>query len=164
MTFFALAALADPDAPQRWLRLLLAGAALGMAVTEGADVGAIYSLYVAAFVIYQTWTLEGSHVKNLAWGFGRLALVATCAAVLAAQSIHGLIGTSIVGIKGTQQDAKTKAPENMVARLRQAMLDQVPGATGRHHTRGKHHSITQQRADDLVYFLIGHHSFPVTAL
>ena len=108
MVFLALAALADASSPQRWLRVILAGMALGMAVTEGADVGAIFSLYVAAFVIYQTWTVEGPLVKNVVAGGGRLMLVAVCAAFLAAQSIHGLIGTEITGVKGTQQDAQTK--------------------------------------------------------
>jgi hypothetical protein len=83
--------------------------AVGMAVTEGADVGAIYSLYVAAFVIYQIWTTGASPLKSLAGGFARLALVVVCAAFLAAQSIHGLIDTSIRGIKGTDQDVQTKA-------------------------------------------------------
>jgi hypothetical protein len=108
MAFFALAALADTTSPQRWLRVVLAGLALGMAVTEGADVGALFSLYVAAFVLYQVWTVAGPRATRLAAGAGRLLLVAVCAAFLAAQSIHGLVGTSITGIKGTQQDAQTK--------------------------------------------------------
>ena len=108
MCFFALALLADPAARQRWLRVILAGMALGMGVTEGADIGAIFSLYVAAFVLYQTWTVEGPAVKKLAISMGRLALVAVCAAFLAAQAIHGLVTTSISGVKGAQQDAQTK--------------------------------------------------------
>jgi len=109
MTFLALAALADPAAPGRWLRVALAGMAVGMAVTEGADVGAIYSVYVAAFLVYQIWTSEGSPVGRVAVGLGRLALVVICAGFLAAQSIHGLIDTSIRGVKGAQQDVQTKA-------------------------------------------------------
>ncbi|HUC86689.1 MAG TPA: hypothetical protein VL970_15940, partial [Candidatus Acidoferrales bacterium] len=109
MIFLALAALADTSAPRRWLRVVLAGMAVGMAVSEGADVGAIYSLYVAAFVVYQMWTTGGSPVKSVAFGLGRLTLVVLCAGFLAAQSIHGLVDTSIIGVKGAQQDAKTKA-------------------------------------------------------
>jgi hypothetical protein len=41
MIFFALAALADTSSPARWLRVVLAGLAVGMAVTEGADIGAL---------------------------------------------------------------------------------------------------------------------------
>jgi hypothetical protein len=109
MTFFALAALADPAAPRRWLRVVLAGMALGMAVTEGADVGAIFSFYAAAYIIYQAWATPGAGLKSFAGGFARLALVAVCAGFLAAQSLHGLIDTSIRGVKGAQQDAETKA-------------------------------------------------------
>jgi hypothetical protein len=108
MIFFALAALADTSSPRRWLRVALAGLAVGMGVTEGADVGALFSLYVGAFVIYQAWTVEGPRVKNLAGGVGRLALVAVCAAFLAAQAISGLVATEIKGVKGTQQDAQTR--------------------------------------------------------
>ena len=108
MAFLALAALADTTSPQRWLRVILAGMAVGMAVTEGADVGAISSLYVAAYVIYQSWLVAGPRAANLAAGAGRLLLVAVCAAFLAAQAIHGLVTTSIQGVKGTQQDAQTK--------------------------------------------------------
>ena len=32
---------------------MLAGLAVGMGVTEGADIGAMFSLLVAAFVVYQ---------------------------------------------------------------------------------------------------------------
>ena len=70
MIFFALAALADTSSPRRWLRVVLAGLAVGMGVTEGADIGALFSLYVAAFVIYQAWMAEGPRVKNLAVGRG----------------------------------------------------------------------------------------------
>ena len=44
MSFLALAMLADPSSRQRWRRVILAGLAVGMGVTEGADVGAIFSL------------------------------------------------------------------------------------------------------------------------
>jgi len=108
MVFFALAALADASSPRRWLRVVLAGFAVGMSVTEGADIGALFSLYVGAFVVYQAWTAEGPRVKNLGIGMGRLALVAVCAAFLAAQAISGLVSTEIEGVKGTQQDAQTR--------------------------------------------------------
>lgn len=109
MTFLALAALADLSAPGFWLRAILAGMALGMAVTEGADVGAIYSLFVAAFIVFQIWTSSEPPVKGTVRGLGRLVLVVVFSAFMAAQSIHGLIDTSILGVKGTAQDAQTKA-------------------------------------------------------
>jgi len=108
MIFFALAALADTSSPQRWLRVILAGMAVGMAVTEGADVGAIFSLGVAAFLLYQIWTVEGPRAKSLAAGAGRLLLVVVFAGFLAAQAVQGLVGSSIEGVAGTGQDAQTK--------------------------------------------------------
>ena len=108
MIFFALAALADTASPRRWLRVMLAGLAVGMGVMEGADIGALFSLYVAAFVIYQAWMAKGPRMKNLAVGVGRVALLAVCAALLAAQAISGLVSTEIKGVAGTQQDAQTK--------------------------------------------------------
>jgi hypothetical protein len=108
LSFLALAALVDTSSPRHWLRVILAGMALGMAVTEGADVGAIFSIFVAIFIVYQALTAEGSLLRNVVAGAGRLLLVVVCALFLAAQSIHGLVATSIEGVAGTQQDALTK--------------------------------------------------------
>jgi hypothetical protein len=92
-----------------WLRVMLAGFAVGMAVMEGADIGAIFSVFVAAFVLYQPWTLEAPRTRNLALGFGRLALIVPCAFLLAAQSVSVLLATNVENVAGTQQDAATKA-------------------------------------------------------
>jgi len=59
MGFLALAALAVKRSPQSWLPAVTAGVAVGMGVLEGADIGAIFSLLIAGFVIYQSWTAEG---------------------------------------------------------------------------------------------------------
>jgi hypothetical protein len=108
MVFFAMAALADTASPLRWWRVMLAGMAVGMEVIEGADVGAIYSLYVAAFVMYQSWIGEGAAGKRIATGIGRLSVVVIFAGFIGAQAVIGLVGTSIVGVVGTQQDTQTK--------------------------------------------------------
>ena len=108
MVFLALACLADPTARPRWLLLVLAGFAVGMDVAEAADVGAIFSLLVAAFAVYQAWIAEGPRIRNVAIGLGKLAVVVLCAGFLAAQTMRSLVTTSIQGISGTQQDAQTK--------------------------------------------------------
>jgi hypothetical protein len=108
MSFLALAALADTSARQYWLRVVLAGFAVGTGVMEGADVGAIFSILVGVFIVYQACTSEGSQLRNQAAGAGRLLLVVVCAVFIAAQSINGLVSTAIEGVKGTQQDAQTK--------------------------------------------------------
>ena len=106
MTFLALGALLDTSPRGRWLRVILAGFAVGMCVAEGADVGAIFSLYVAAFIVYQAWTAEGSRASNAAAGCLRLALVVACAAFLACQAIYGLVNTSIKGVVEARQDTE----------------------------------------------------------
>ena len=88
MTFFALAALADNSSPRRWLRVILAGLAVGLAVAEGADFGAIFSLYVAAFVLYWSWFGGASPTANLTVGAGRLARVANCAVTISARAAY----------------------------------------------------------------------------
>lgn len=108
MSFFALAALVDTSSRRRWLRVMLGGMAVGMGVAEGADIGAIFSIYVAVFVFYQAWIAEGPRARNLGLGAGRLALVAGCAAFVAAQLISVLVATQIQGISGTQQDTRTR--------------------------------------------------------
>ena len=104
MFFLALAAMINTSSGLGWLRLILAGFAIGMGVTEGADVGAIFSLYFAAFVVYQAWTAEGQRVRNLATGVGRLTVVVICAVFLSAQAIFGLV-TTVEGVAVTTQQS-----------------------------------------------------------
>ncbi len=127
LSFFALAALVvpaptgagpgqDPVPPEtssrqtlrRWLKVALAGMLVGLGVMEAADMGAIFSVYVAAFVVYQAWAAEGSKGKNLALGLTQTAVVAVFAAFLAAQALSVLVATQVQGVVGTQQDTRTK--------------------------------------------------------
>lgn len=109
MGVFLLAVAALAGGPRfRWIRILLAGFATGMGVMEGADFGAIYSLYIAAFVFYLAVTEPGSTGRRFANGFVRLGLVTICAGLLAAQAVHTLVGTQVKGVVGMEQDQKTK--------------------------------------------------------
>ncbi len=108
MVFFSLAALVDASSRWRWLRVALGGMALGMAVSEGADIGAIFSLYVAAFVLYLAWTTQGHTLQALATGVSRVVVVAALAGLVAAQLINVLVATQIKGVAGMQQDIQTK--------------------------------------------------------
>lgn len=108
MSFFAMAALVDSTSNRRWLRVALAGVAVGVAVADGADMGAIFSMYVALFVMYQAFIAPGERVKTLATGVTRVALVAVFAAFFAAQTISVLVGTQIKGVAGTSQDTQSK--------------------------------------------------------
>jgi hypothetical protein len=115
MDYLALAMVVSNSASTprwlRWLRLVLAGFAVGMGVMEGADNGAIFSVFVAAFVFYKSLFEEGTVVKNVARGIGRVVVIAVFAGLIAMQSIVGLVGTAIQGVAGTEQTAAAKAKQ-----------------------------------------------------
>jgi len=113
MDFLALALLAsNPSAASPFRRRVsyaLAGLAVGLGVMEAADIGAIFSLFVAAFVLFQSLTEEGPAWLKVVRGIGRMAIVAAFAAFIATQTLVTLVGTQIKGVVGTEQDAETKA-------------------------------------------------------
>jgi len=106
--FLALAALADETWPRRWLRVALAGFAVGMGVMEAFDIGAIFSLAVAAFVVFQALAGEGPMPKRLAGGLSRLAVVVVFAALIAVATVSTLVRTQIKGVAGMGQDTASK--------------------------------------------------------
>jgi hypothetical protein len=93
----------------RWMRLALAGLAVGVNVMEAADIGAIFSLFVAAFVLFKAVTDEnGSLLMKLGRGMGRIMIIAVFAGFIATQTVVSLVGSQITGIGGTGQDTETK--------------------------------------------------------
>jgi hypothetical protein len=114
MDFFALALLVSnmPETPGllRWARLALAGLAVGFNVMEDADVGAIFSMFVAAFVLFKAVADESGPVLiKLGRGVFRVAIVAVFAGFIATQTIVAVVGSQITGIAGTGQSAEAKA-------------------------------------------------------
>jgi hypothetical protein len=114
MDFFALALVVSnsPATPAlvRWTRLALAGLAVGINVVEAADIGAIFSLFVTAFVLFKAVVDESGPVwLKLGRGVGRMAVITVFAGFIAAQTVVSLVGSQITGIAGTGQDAETKA-------------------------------------------------------
>ena len=107
MIFLALAILVWPRG-NRWVRAALAGMAVGMAVAEGFDTGAIFSLVVASFVLFQSLIETRPPGQKVLSGALRLALVGACAVFLAAQSLSALIATQVQGVVGTAQDEMTR--------------------------------------------------------
>lgn len=107
--FLALAALADRSSPRRWLRTALAGFAVGMTVMEAFDIGALFSVVIAAYILVEALVGEGALARRLADGFGRLALVVVCSALISITSLTSLIETQIKGVAGMGQDAASKA-------------------------------------------------------
>jgi hypothetical protein len=109
MCFLAIGLLAKGGGLAGWLRAALAGMAVGMGVMEGADVGGLFSLLVAAFVVYQGFAEpSNSVVAGVAKAGARLGLVAGCAAFLAAVAVFALVQTSMVGAAAAQQETRTK--------------------------------------------------------
>src|SRR5579872_3229948 len=109
--YLALAALANPSARHSWIRVILAGFAVGLGIMEGFDLGAIFSLFVAAFVLFQSWNAENDSPAPLKLGKGvlQLALVAGCAAFISAQALSSLVGTQVKGVvQAKQEDRSTK--------------------------------------------------------
>lgn len=110
LNYLALAAVVASSRRYRWLRLALAGMAVGMGVMEGFDIGAIFSLFVAAFVFYHAWVENNSApAKRLLRGIGSVVMVAIFAAFIAAHALNFLIGTNIKGIAGAEQTQEARA-------------------------------------------------------
>jgi hypothetical protein len=116
MDFFALGLVVgnSPETPgvTRWLRLALAGLCVGMNVMLAWDIGAIFSLFIAAFVFFKAFNEEKIPVvKKICSGIGRVGVVAIFAGFIATQVIVVLAGTQITGVTGMTQDAETKAKQ-----------------------------------------------------
>jgi len=112
MDFFALALVVSiaEETPliTRLARLALAGLCVGMNVMEAADIGAIFSLFVSAFIVFQAFNqATGPVPARLFRGVWQTAIVAVFAGFIAYQTVISLVGTSIQGIAGTAQDSQT---------------------------------------------------------
>jgi hypothetical protein len=114
--YLALAALsAEATGIVAWLRIALAGFAVGMAVMEAFDIGAIFSLYVAAFVVFQAVAGGGGLKRLIARGLPRLGLVSICAAFIAAGALATLVGTQIKGIVSAKSSSSAAATQTAKA-------------------------------------------------
>jgi hypothetical protein len=107
--FVALGLLAREDEPFHWVRVVLAGMAVGMGVMEAYDIGALFSMCIALFVVVQPWMAPGSPGRRVACGMSRLMVIVCFAVLIAFQTVSSLISTQIKGVVGTQQDARSKA-------------------------------------------------------
>ncbi len=98
------AAVSDNFGP----KLFFAGLAVGLAVMEGFDVGAILSIFVGAYAVVWILSEEG----NAGARIGRAALceflVVGFALFIALHSISTLVTTQIEGVSSMGQDEQTK--------------------------------------------------------
>jgi len=115
LDFFALALVVSntPATPIfiRWARLALAGLCVGLNVMDAADIGAIFSLCIAAFVFYKAIVEANDSAipTRIARGVGSVVVIAVFAVFMATQSLVALVGTQITGIVGTAQNEQTRA-------------------------------------------------------
>jgi hypothetical protein len=94
---------------RRWVTVLVAGGAVGMGIMEAYDIGAIFSVFVASFVMFGALFLrEGSAPEKIGKGVGQVALIAIFSAMVSAYALQGLIGTQLKDSAGAQQDAASK--------------------------------------------------------
>ncbi len=98
-----------PGGWRQWARVILAGFAVGLNVTEGADVGAILSLYVAASVAWEAFANPNRKPAGLVAGLAQLALVAVTAGWIGAQSVQSLTGFAIKGVQGMDAQSQSTA-------------------------------------------------------
>lgn len=107
--YIALGLLMGDDSRRQWVRVILAGMAVGVAIMEAYDIGAIFSLFVAAYVLYRALFLsEGTTGQKFGVGLLRIAIVAGFAAFIATHTLNMLVGTQLKGIVSAKQDAVTR--------------------------------------------------------
>ena len=95
-----------------WPNLALAGICVGLGLMEGYDIGALFSLYIAAFVLFGFVIKRLESDKPVALGqaagrgFAGVAVVARVAGLAASQTMSTLVDTQL---QGTGSDPQTPA-------------------------------------------------------
>ena len=108
MDFFALALLVRPKSKYRIIRTILAGLLVGMNIMEAYDIGAIFSMFIAAFILFQSFQTETSRSAKVIKGMLGVVVVAVFAGFLASESLVSLIGTQIQGVVGKGESQQSK--------------------------------------------------------
>jgi hypothetical protein len=111
MIFLALAALCAKSIPQIWAKGILAGLAVGMGLMEGFDVGAILSIYVGLFIVWQIFIEETPGAGKVLAALGTEGLVICFAAFIAAHSISSLFATQVEGIVWSSANLQSQTKE-----------------------------------------------------
>ena len=162
--FLALAALArvaETSRSRSWVRVVLAGLAVGMGVMQGWDVGALFSLVVAAYVLYQALFMdEGSSDigRQMGRGITQVVIVAAAAALISTATLTSLVGTQIGGVSGMAQDEATREARWQQATewslpKKEILQVVVPGLFG--YRNSWHMYDDQQPKDDQYWGVIG---------
>jgi len=106
LIFFSLGILVSPHIRNLWIKAVLAGLSIGLAVMEGFDVGAILSIYVAIFLVFRFMSAE----PDLRHGAKKTiyvgVILVASAFLISLSTIHTLVGTQI---KGTAEVGQSEA-------------------------------------------------------
>ena len=120
---FILRALKSRPCPN----LALAGICVGLGLMEGYDIGALFSLYIAAFVLFGFVIKRLEPEKPVALGqaagrgFAGVALVALVAGLAASQTMSTLVDTQL---QGTGSDPQTPAQRDAAKERQWTFLTQ----------------------------------------
>ena len=106
MIFISLGILVSPHIRKLWIKGVLAGLSIGLAVMEGFDVGAILSIYVAVFVVFRFLSTEPDPGQAARKTMYVGALLVVSAVLISLSTIHTLVGTQI---KGTADAGQSEA-------------------------------------------------------
>ena len=114
-TFLAAAFIMRALKSRPWANLTLAGLCVGLGLMEGYDIGALYSLYIAAFILFgfTIKPLECDKRATLGQAAGRglagIAIVALAAGLTASQTLSTLVGTQLQNSTGELMTPEQRA-------------------------------------------------------
>lgn len=113
MVLLAVGAILSAMRRQTWLRLAFAGCAIGMNIMEGADVGAIFSIYVGLFAFFLFLRQQDRPVpQRVGRGVLGVAVVAIFAAFVAYQAVITMVSLNIKGVAANAQtESAGQSPE-----------------------------------------------------
>ena len=142
-TFLAGAFILRALESRPWINLTIAGICVGLGLMEGYDIGALFSLYIAAFILFGfvIKPLESGKQTNLGRASGRgmigIVVVALAAGLASSQTISTLVGTQLKGSSSGNSENTQAAKEQQWNFLTQWSLPKmealrivVPGLYG----------------------------------
>jgi hypothetical protein len=108
--FMAMAALVSNPPRHRWIKAALAGLCIGMGVMEGIDNGAIFSLFISAFVVFQAWNSDEAGTGKYARSAAVVAVMAIFAAFMAVQTVQNILGTQFKAVT-SMNEGQQRSPK-----------------------------------------------------
>ena len=108
-TFLAAAFILRALKSRPLANLALAGICVGLGLMEGYDIGALFSLYIAAFVLFGFAIKSMPLGRAAGRGFAGVAVVAFVAGLAASQTMSTLVGTQLQGATGDLQTPAQRA-------------------------------------------------------